>query len=194
MSSVAEMLVDAIAGLGVRSVWGVVGDALNPITDAIRRDERLEWIGVRHEEVGAFAAGAQAQLTGTPVVCMGTVGPGSLHLLTVSTTRASHTPRHAREQVLALADRLAAPTVLTLKAKEGLERDNRFEVGQSGLIGNPAAQHAFESCDLLLMLGTDFPYSDWDPTGKRVVQVDHRESGHLKRRPDRRIRTGPADP
>ena len=71
--------------------------------------------------------------------------------------------------------------VLTLKAKEGLERDNRFEVGQSGLIGNPAAQHAFESCDLLLMLGTDFPYTDWYPSGKRVIQIDHRP-GHIGRR------------
>ena len=81
MPTVAETIVTAIAELGVRQVWGVVGDALNPVTDAIRREERLEWIGVRHEEVGAFAAGAQAQLTGRLGVCMGTVGPGSLHLL-----------------------------------------------------------------------------------------------------------------
>ena len=77
----------------MRTVWGVVGDALNPITDAIRRDERLEWIGVRHEEVGAFAAGAQAQLTGTLGVCMGTVGPGSLHLLNgLYDAKKSHAP------------------------------------------------------------------------------------------------------
>ena len=81
MASVAETIVDAIAGLGVTSVWGVVGDALNPITDAIRREDRLRWIGVRHEEVGAFAAGAQAQLSDTLGVCMGTVGPGAVHLL-----------------------------------------------------------------------------------------------------------------
>ena len=76
MATVAETIVDALAELGVTHVWGVVGDALNPVTDAIRREERLEWIGVRHEEAGAFAAGAQAQLTGTLGVCMGTVGPG----------------------------------------------------------------------------------------------------------------------
>jgi pyruvate dehydrogenase (quinone) len=298
MSDLAETLVDALAALGVRTVWGVVGDALNPITDAIRRHDQLEWIGVRHEEVGAFAAGAQAQLNGTLGVCMGTVGPGSLHLLNgLYDAKRSHAPvlaicgqvplaelgsdffqevdndavfrdvaeycrtitspsqlpgmleqavqraldapgvsvltipgdvaeldapdhaprfartqvpvtpeasqlasaaamidesakvtflvgcgaRAAREEVLALADRLGAPMVLTLKAKEGLERDNRFEVGQSGLIGNPAAQHAFESCDLLLMLGTDFPYTDWYPNGKRVIQVDHRP-GHIGRR------------
>ncbi len=298
MPDVAETIVTALAELGVRQIWGVVGDALNPVTDAIRREQRLEWIGVRHEEAGAFAAGAQAQLTGILGVCMGTVGPGSLHLLnglydakksrvpvlaicgqvplaevgtdffqevdndavfsdvavfcrTVTSPqqmpglleqavqRALEAPgvavltlpgdvaamdadgstphfvtqrrpagpdpdalrtaasqidaagavtllvgqgaRHAREEVLALADRLAAPMVLTLKAKEGIERDNPFAVGQSGLIGNPAAQHAFESCDLLLMLGTDFPYTDWYPKGKQVIQVDDR-AAHIGRR------------
>src|ERR1700733_2709257 len=81
MSDVGEAIVEAVASLGVRTVWGVFGDALNPVTDAIRHEQRLEWIGVRHEEVGAFAAGAQAQLSGTLGVCMGTVGPGSIHLL-----------------------------------------------------------------------------------------------------------------
>jgi pyruvate dehydrogenase (quinone) len=298
MPTVAETIVDAIAELGVTSVWGVVGDALNPITDAIRREDRLRWIGVRHEEVGAFAAGAQAQLTDSLGVCIGTVGPGSLHLLNgLYDAKKSHAPvlavcgqvplaelgsdffqeidndavfrdvavfcrtvtspeqltglleqavqaaldapgvavltvpgdigaidatgpkprfsrtrvpvvpepsqlaeaarqidaagpvtllvghgaRHARAEVLELADRLSAPIVLTLKAKEELERDNPFAVGQSGLIGNPAAQRAFDGCELLLMLGTDFPYSDWYPTGKHVIQIDHR-AAHIGRR------------
>jgi pyruvate dehydrogenase (quinone) len=89
--------------------------------------------------------------------------------------------RHARSEVLALADRLGAPMVLTLKAKENLEHDNPFAVGQSGLIGNPAAQHAFEHCELLLMLGTDFPYPDWYPKGKQVIQIDAR-GAHIGRR------------
>jgi pyruvate dehydrogenase (quinone) len=76
MTTVAEGLVQVLHELGVRQVWGVVGDALNPITDAIRQQPALEWIGVRHEEAGAFAASAQGQLTGTLGVCMGTVGPG----------------------------------------------------------------------------------------------------------------------
>lgn len=299
MATVAETIVTAIADLGVSHVWGVVGDALNPLTDAIRREERLEWIGVRHEEAGAFAAGAQAQLSGTLGVCMGTVGPGSIHLLNgLYDAKKSHAPvlaicgqvplaelgsdsfqevdndvlfadvatfcrtltspeqlpgmleqavqsalgtpgvavltmpgdvgaldapdtppnfvftghhptvpdpaslsdatrlldgagavtllvgagaRHAREEVLALADRLAAPMVVTLKGKEALEADNPHQVGQSGLIGNPAAQHAFESCDVLLMLGTDFPYTDWYPKGKTVIQVDERRA-HIGRR------------
>ncbi|HEX3833638.1 MAG TPA: thiamine pyrophosphate-dependent enzyme [Solirubrobacteraceae bacterium] len=298
MPDIAEVIVTALADLGVKNVWGVVGDALNPVTDAIRREARLEWIGVRHEEAGAFAAGAQAQLSGTLGVCMGTVGPGSLHLLNgLYDAKKSHAPvlaicgqvplaelgsdffqevdndavfsdvsefcrtvtspeqlpglleqavqsalgapgvavltlpgdvagldapkgvphfvterrpvipdtaalrqaaalldgagtvtllvgagaRHGRQEVLALADRLAAPMVLTLKAKEGLEADNPFQVGQSGLIGNPAAQHAFDHCGALLMLGTDFPYTDWYPHGKTVVQIDER-SAHIGRR------------
>ena len=300
MTNVAESIVSALAAQGVKTVWGVVGDALNPVTDAIRREEGIEWIGVRHEEAGAFAASAQAQLTGELAVCMGTVGPGSIHLLNgLYDAKKSHAPvlalcgqvplaelgtnffqevdndalfrdvatfcrtvtspsqlpgllelavqgallgrgvsvltlpgdvagleepkdtpparfvitppravpdpaalheaataidaarsvallvgagaREARDDVLALADRLAAPMVLTLKAKEGLERDNPFQVGQTGLIGNPAARKALEGAELLLMLGTDFPYRDWYPKGKTVVQVDVRGE-HIGRR------------
>ena len=87
------MIVKAVADLGVTSVWGVVGDALNPITDAIRSEDRVEWVGVRHEEAGAFAASSQAQLTGRIAVCMGTVGPGSLHLLNgLYDAKKSHAP------------------------------------------------------------------------------------------------------
>jgi pyruvate dehydrogenase (quinone) len=300
MTSIAEQLVTALADLGVRTVWGVVGDALNPITDAIRREDRIEWIGVRHEEVAAFAAGAQAQLTGVLGVCMGTVGPGSIHLLnglydakkshapvlaicgqvplaemgsdffqeidndalfrdvaafcrTVTspeqmprlleqavqtayagpgvavltvpgdigamelakgsatprfvTQRAAAVPfdadldraaelvnaaakvtmlvgigaREARDQVLAMADRLSAPMVLTLKAKERLEDDNPYQVGQSGLIGNPASKEAFDAADLLLMVGSDFPYPQWLPAGTPTVQIDLRPE-HIGRR------------
>src|SRR6187549_3053936 len=81
MTTVAELLIASLADHGVTEVWGVVGDALNPVTDAIRREDRVSWIGVRHEEAAAFAAGAQAQLTGRLGVCMGTVGPGAIHLL-----------------------------------------------------------------------------------------------------------------
>jgi pyruvate dehydrogenase (quinone) len=71
--------------------------------------------------------------------------------------------------------------VLTLKAKEGFEDDNPFEVGQSGLIGNRATKVAFDGCDTLLMLGTDFPYREFLPTGKTVVQLDARGT-HIGRR------------
>lgn len=298
-STVAQTIVDGLVRLGVRQVFGVVGDALNPLTDAIRKREELEWVGCRHEEAAAFAAGAQAQLTGTLGVCMGTVGPGSVHLLnglydaakshapvlaiagqvplaeagtdyfqevdndllfrdvaafraTVTTSgqlpglfevavrtavarkgvsvltvpgdvsdaevpdgrplrfslaRTSTRPdepairdaaelldaagkvtllvgrgaQTARDDVLALADRLAAPMVLTLKAKEGFEESNPFEVGQTGLIGNPAASGAMDDSDTLLLLGTDFPYREWYPDGKKIIQVD-RVAEHIGRR------------
>jgi pyruvate dehydrogenase (quinone) len=89
--------------------------------------------------------------------------------------------REAREDVLEVARRLAAPMVLTLKAKEGLEQDNDHEVGQSGLLGNHASAKAFSGCDVLFLVGTDFPYRDFLPTGKTVVQLDLRGE-HIGRR------------
>ncbi|MGQ5640151.1 MULTISPECIES: thiamine pyrophosphate-dependent enzyme [unclassified Streptomyces] len=298
--TVAQAIVEALSELGVRQVFGVVGDALNPLTEAIRTTEGLEWVGCRHEEAAAFAAGAQSQLTGTLGVCMGTVGPGSVHLLNgLYDAAKSHAPvlaiagqvplaelgsdyfqevdndalfsdvavfratvtspdqlpqtleaavrqawgrkgvavltvpgdlgereltadrtarfslnapvsrpeesavrraaelldrserttllvgagaRAARDDVLALADRLAAPMVLTLKAKAGFEGEaNPFQVGQTGLIGNPAAAAALQEADTLLLLGTDFPYRDWYPEGRTVIQVDT-EATHIGRR------------
>src|ERR1700752_3876374 len=78
--TVAEHLVDTLAEAGVRQIYGVVGDSLNPVTDALRRST-LKWVDVRHEESGAFAAGAEAQLTGQLAVCAGSCGPGNLHLI-----------------------------------------------------------------------------------------------------------------
>jgi pyruvate dehydrogenase (quinone) len=93
MTTVAELLIEALADHGVTQVWGVVGDALNPVTDAIRREDRIEWMGVRHEEAGAFAASAQAQLEDRLGVCMGTVGPGAIHLLNgLYDAKKSHAP------------------------------------------------------------------------------------------------------
>ncbi|MFF3089766.1 thiamine pyrophosphate-dependent enzyme [Streptomyces nojiriensis] len=297
--TVAHVIVDALEELGVQHVFGVVGDALNPLTDAIRTSAGLNWVGCRHEEAAAFAASAQSQLSGTLGVCMGTVGPGSVHLLNglydaaksrtpvlafcgqvplaeigsdyfqevdndllfrdVAVHRATVTSpdqmprllesavraavtqggvavltvpgdlgdqelsddrptrfaldravtrpddpalaraaellnaasrvtllvgqgaREARTEVLRTAELLAAPMVLTLKAKEGFEDDNTFQVGQTGLIGNPAAAHALDSGDVLFMLGTDFPYREWYPKDAKVIQVDSRED-HLGRR------------
>ncbi|WP_035794492.1 thiamine pyrophosphate-dependent enzyme [Kitasatospora mediocidica] len=299
--TVARVIVDALQELGVRHVFGVVGDALNPLTDAIRTTEGVDWIGCRHEEAAAFAAGAQSQLSGTLGVCMGTVGPGSVHLLNgLYDAAKSRTPvlaiagqvplaelgsdyfqevdndllfrdvavyrntvtspdqmprmleaavraavsesgvavltvpgdlgdqeltddrparfprtrpvtrpdepgireaaeivnagakvtllvgrgaRDARDEVLALAERLAAPMVLTLKAKEGFEGENPYQVGQTGLIGNPAAAHALDTCDTLIMLGTDFPYRDWYPSDCKVVQIDLQERNLGRRVP-----------
>ena len=298
--TVGEMMVKALAEHGVSKVWGVVGDALNPITDAIRREDRIDWIGVRHEEAGAFAASAQAQLTGELGVVMGTVGPGAIHLLnglydakkshapvlaivgqvpqasigtsffqevnndrlfddvsvfTATVTSAEQmpylfeqavnaaiaqngvavlsvpadvggltlpkeatTPRFApkpagstpsadrigeavnvlqsaekvsllvgrgaqnsREELLELAEILNSPMVLTLKGKEFLEDENPWQLGQSGLIGNPAAIKAMEESDTIFMIGTDFPYREWIPSGKQMIQLDINAS-HIGRR------------
>ncbi len=298
--TVAELIIEGLAEHGVGQVWGVVGDALNPLTDAIRGEDRIEWIGVRHEEAAAFAVSAQAQLTGSIGVCMGTVGPGSIHLLNgLYDAKKSHAPvlaitgqvpmeeigseyfqevnndrlfadvavwtgtltspsqlpqmleqavnaayqyqgvavltlpgdvgsrgvakdtpvprfapaprypaaaterisaaasalanadtvtmlvgtgaRHARDQVLAVADRLNAPMVLTIKAKAGLERNNEFQVGQAGLLGNPAAANALKAADVLFMVGTDFPYREFYPEDATVIQLDARTE-HIGRR------------
>src|ERR1700679_980378 len=79
--TVGELLTATLADLGVSQVFGIVGDALNPFTDAIRREDRISWLGVRHEEGAALAASGQAKLTGRLGVCAGTTGPGANHLL-----------------------------------------------------------------------------------------------------------------
>lgn len=79
--NVAEQFVDTLAKAGVRRLYGVVGDSLNPVVDAVRRSDAMEWVQVRHEEVAAFAAGAEAQLTGRLAACAGSCGPGNVHLL-----------------------------------------------------------------------------------------------------------------
>ena len=78
---VAEVFIETLAAAGVRRIYGVVGDSLNGLTEALRKQKGMEWVHVRHEEVAAFAAGADAQLTGTIAVCAGSCGPGNLHLI-----------------------------------------------------------------------------------------------------------------
>src|SRR5277367_4239943 len=79
--TVADQIAEILAAVGVRRVYGVVGDSLNGITDSLRRQREIEWVHVRHEEAGAFAAGAEAHLTGQLAVCAGSCGPGNLHLI-----------------------------------------------------------------------------------------------------------------
>src|SRR5689334_6059742 len=85
-STVADQLVDYLVEAGVRRIYGIVGDSLNPVVDAVRRTGGsakggIDWIHVRHEEAAAFAASADAQLTGELAVCAGSCGPGNLHLI-----------------------------------------------------------------------------------------------------------------
>ena len=78
---VAELLVDVLSEAGVQRIYGVPGDSLNGITDSIRVRENIKWVGMRHEETAAFAAGAEAHLTGKLAVCAGSCGPGNMHLI-----------------------------------------------------------------------------------------------------------------
>src|SRR5919108_2787983 len=81
MKTVADQFAETLAVAGVKRIYGIVGDSLNGLTDAIRRQGKIEWLHVRHEEVAAFAAGAEAHLTGELAVCAGSCGPGNLHLI-----------------------------------------------------------------------------------------------------------------
>src|SRR4030081_681801 len=81
MKTVADQFAATLAAAGVKRIYGIVGDSLNGLTDAIRRQGQIEWLHVRHEEVDAFAAGADAHLTGELTVCAGSCGPGNLHLI-----------------------------------------------------------------------------------------------------------------
>ena len=99
--NLAELLIDTLAAAGVKRIYGLAGDSLNGITDAIRTDERIKWIHVRHEETAAFAAGAEAHLTGTLAVCAGSCGPGNLHLI-----NGLYDANRSRVPVLAIASHI----------------------------------------------------------------------------------------
>src|SRR5580692_9406560 len=79
--TVADQFAETLAIAGVKRIYGIVGDSLNGLTDSLRRQGKIEWIHVRHEEVAAFAASAEAHLTGNLAVCAGSCGPGNLHLI-----------------------------------------------------------------------------------------------------------------
>jgi pyruvate dehydrogenase (quinone) len=99
--NLAELLVDTLVAAGVRRIYGLAGDSLNGITDALRTDERIKWIRVRHEETAAFAAGAEAHLTGSLAVCAGSCGPGNLHLI-----NGLYDANRSRVPVLAIASHI----------------------------------------------------------------------------------------
>src|SRR6202789_1132299 len=295
--AVADQFVETLAAAGIKRIYGIVGDSLNGLTDSLRRQGKIEWIHVRHEEVAAFAAGAEAHLTGDLAVCAGSCGPGNLHLINglfdchrsrvpvlaiaahipsreigagyfqethpetlfqecshycelvssahqmprtleiairqavgnrgvsvvvipgdVALQPASSAPapkvsgllppravvtpapadldrlaallngkgrvtvlcgsgcEGAHDQLLALGDRLKAPMVHALRGKEHVEWENPYDVGMTGLIGFASGYYAMLDCDVLLMLGTDFPYRQFYPRGSaaRIAQVDIR--------------------
>ncbi|MFE9427859.1 pyruvate dehydrogenase [Kitasatospora sp. NPDC006697] len=290
-NSVAEQMVQVLRQAGVERVYGVVGDSLNPVVDAIRRTEEISWVHVRNEEAGAFAAAAEAELTGRLAVCAGSCGPGNTHLIQglydaqrsglPVLALASHIPsaqigsgffqethpervftdcsgfcemvstpaqlprllrtavqhalgargvsvlvfpgdvaalpaarptgggdfltehgtvlppaaqlealaeklntaekvalfcgagvRGAHAEVMELAGRLYTPVGHSLRGKEWIQYDNPYDVGMSGLLGYGACHEALHEADLVLLLGTDFPYDSFLPQA-RTVQIDH---------------------
>jgi pyruvate dehydrogenase (quinone) len=297
MNTVADQFASTLAAAGVKRIYGVVGDSLNGLTDSLRRQGKIEWVHVRHEEVAAFAAGAEAHVTGSLAVCAGSCGPGNLHLINglfdchrsrvpvlgiaahipsaeigcgyfqethpqslfkecshycelvsgsnqmprvlevaireaigkrgvsvvvmpgdVALQAAADSPppkvagllppapvvvpardeldrlatllngdrkvtllcgsgcEGAHQELLALGERLKAPMVHTMRGKEHVEWDNPYDVGMTGLIGFSSGYYAMLDCDVLLMLGTDFPYRQFYPQGRgvRIAQVDIR--------------------
>jgi pyruvate dehydrogenase (quinone) len=304
MKTVADQFAETLAAACVKRIYGIVGDSLNGLTDAIRRQGKIEWVHVRHEEVAAFAAGAEAQLTGELAVCAGSCGPGNLHLINglfdcqrsrvpvlaiaaqipsaelgagyfqethpenlfkecshycdlvsgpdqmprtleiairqaagnrgvsvvvipgdvalqsaidaptpkvagLLPSQAVVTPARvdvdrlaallngdgrvtmlcgsgclgAHDELLALADRLKAPIVHALRGKEHVEWENPYDVGMTGLIGFSSGYYAMRDCDVLLMLGTDFPYRQFYPDIRdvRIVQVELRPENIARR-------------
>ncbi|MFD6837873.1 pyruvate dehydrogenase [Streptomyces diastaticus] len=298
--NVAEQFVDILVRAGVKRMYGVVGDSLNPVVDAVRRTPGIDWVHVRHEEAAAFAAGAEAQITGQLTACAGSCGPGNLHLINglydahrsmaPVLALASHIPSSeiglgyfqethpellfrecshycemisspeqmprllqtaiqnaigqggvsvvtmpgdiadkpapeksietalvterpsvrpgeseiaklvdmidkagkvtlfcgsgtagAHDEVMEFAEKLKAPVGHALRGKEWIEYDNPFDVGMSGLLGYGAAYEATHECDLLILLGTDFPYNAFLPDDVKIAQVDVRPQ-HLGRR------------
>ncbi|MFZ3597705.1 pyruvate dehydrogenase [Streptomyces sp. BH104] len=299
--NVAEQFVDILVRAGVERMYGVVGDSLNPVVDAIRRNDAIDWIHVRHEETAAFAAGAEAQITGKLTACAGSCGPGNLHLINglydahrsmapvlalashipsseiglgffqethpdrlfaecshysemisspkqmprvlqtaiqnavgqsgvsvvtlpgdvadeaapeksietaIVTSRPSIRPGDAEidrlvelideagkvtlfcgsgtagahAEVMEFAEKIKSPVGHALRGKEWIQYDNPYDVGMSGLLGYGAAYEATHECDLLILLGTDFPYNAFLPQKDvKIVQVDVRPE-HLGRR------------
>jgi pyruvate dehydrogenase (quinone) len=291
--TIAEFIVEALKNAGVKQVYGLPGDSLNGFTDALREDGTIAWAHVRNEEAAAFAAGAEAHLTGSLAVCAASCGPGNLHLINglfdCHRTRvpvlaiAAHIPsseigtnyfqethpqnlfkecsdycemigvaeqmprtveiairsainlssvsvlvipgdvfikdvpgthivppikmakpvvrpndaelreaadilnagrkitilggagcKGAHQELLATAEALKSPIVHALRGKEFIEYDNPYDVGMTGLIGFSSGYHAMEECDVLLMLGTDFPYQQFFPAHAKVIQIDIR--------------------
>jgi len=294
MPTVADTIVEILEDAGVSRVYGIPGDSLNGFTDAIRRSRGgLHWEHVRHEEAAAFAASADAALTGELAVCAGSCGPGNTHLInglydanrsrvpvlaiaaqipgaeigsgyfqethpqelfreaavyTELVSQADQLPRileiamrtaverrgvavivvpgeifladsagrrksapiafsprvtrptdpelqaaadilnaakkvtilsgagaeGAHPQLVAVAEALQAPIVHAMRGKEFIEYDNPYDVGMTGLLGFSSGYRAMESCDALLMLGTDFPYQQFFPSKAKIIQVDLR--------------------
>ncbi|GMA23454.1 hypothetical protein GCM10025864_12130 [Luteimicrobium album] len=106
--TVADLLVAQLITAGVKRIYGIVGDSLNPVVDAVRRSDEIEWVHVRHEEVAAFAAAGEAEVTGSLAVCAGSCGPGNLHLI-----NGLYDANRSRVPVLAIASHIPSAQIGT---------------------------------------------------------------------------------
>ena len=111
--TISDVLVEHLVNAGVQRIYGLVGDSLNPVTDAVRRNSRIQWIHVRNEEEAAFAAGAEAQLSGNLTVCAGSCGPGNLHLI-----NGLYDAHRSNAPVLALAAHIPSQEIGTMYFQE----------------------------------------------------------------------------
>ncbi len=288
--NVAEQLVEMLVKAGIKRIYAVTGDSLNAVNDAVRRNPAIDWVHVRHEEAGAYAAAAEAELTGI-ARCAGSSGPGHVHLINglydanrsgapvlaiastcntyefgteyfqetntiklfddcscynqIATTPAQ-LPRmiqagiqqalhrkgvavvglpgdiaemnavpnitsvlnyaakavirpadeelhalaalinkhhkisvfcgigaeNAHDEVVQLASVIKAPVGYSFRGKMYIQHDNPYDVGMTGLLGLPSAYHSMHESDLVILLGTDFPYEAFIPQEKKIVQID----------------------
>src|ERR1700722_20267864 len=106
IDNVADLIAETLIQAGVKRIFGVVGDSLNGLTEALRKRETIEWVHVRHEEVAAFAAAGEAQITGELAVCAGSCGPGNLHLI-----NGLYDAHRTRVPVLAIAAHIPSPEI-----------------------------------------------------------------------------------
>src|SRR5258707_781300 len=175
---VADQLVRSLLEAGVERIDGVVGDSLNPVTDALRKNGKLQWIHVRHEETAAFAAGAEAQLTGKLAACAGSCGPGNLHLI-----NGLYDAHRSMAPVLALASQIPSSEI-GLGYFQETHPDQLFRECShySELISNPkqmprllqtAIQHAVgqSGVSVVSLPGTDSRYTPSPPAAAKTPQV-----------------------
>ncbi|HMC84330.1 MAG TPA: thiamine pyrophosphate-dependent enzyme [Chitinophagaceae bacterium] len=289
---VADQIVEMLVNNNVKRIYAVTGDSLNELNDAVRRNGKIKWIHVRHEEAGAYAAAAEAELDGL-ACCAGSCGPGHVHLInglydahrsgvpviaiasTINTpefgvdyfqstntirlfddcscynqvaTTAAQSPRmlqtaiqhaihqkgvavfglpgdvsamaavesatamnnyhcasvlrpvdkelqmmadllnqhkkisifcgigakQAHDDIVVLAAKLKAPIGYSFRGKMGMQYDNPYEIGMTGLLGVPSAYHAMHESDVILLLGTDFPYEHFMPVSNKIIQIDEK--------------------
>ena len=296
--TVAQIIVDILGEAGVKHCYGIVGDTLNQITSAIKKSD-IEWVHVRHEEVGAFAAGAEAYLTDQITACAGSCGPGSLHFINgiyeaqrnrvpvillasqlITSQQGNDFPQEvdfesvykncsvfcreisdatqvreittaaiqaainqrgvavlvipynislekvedncghkiyhpkpiirpsdkelaeiadiinknqkvtifagqgvydAHSELIAFAEKIKSPIVHTSRGKDFVEYDNPYNVGMTGMFGVKSGTMAIKECEVLILLGTDFAWSQFYPNNATIIQIDI-DATHLGRR------------